>query len=79
MGGYFLPRMSRIFNVVESRPARLEISGERPERWNLTELAEQFGITRHAYMHGFHATPFAYIPKSNAFALSSRYMRVFPR
>ena len=59
--------------VVESRPARLVILGEGPERRNLTDLTEQLGMSRYVDMPGFLGNPFAYMSKSNVFALSSRY------
>ena len=59
--------------VVHSRPARLVILGEGPERRNLTEHAERLGITQHFDMPGFCLNPFAYMSKSRVFVLSSRY------
>ena len=59
--------------VVASRPARLVILGEGPERQNLAALSERLGITRNIDMLGFRANPFAYMSKSNVFVLSSRY------
>ena len=59
--------------VMHSRPARLVILGEGPERRNLTELAERLGISQHFDLPGFRVNPFAYMSKSNVFVLSSRY------
>ena len=59
--------------VVACRPARLVILGEGPERQNLSGDAERLGITQHVDMPGFRVNPFAYMSKSNVFALSSRY------
>ena len=65
--------LSAFGQVMHSRPARLVILGEGPERRNLTELAERLGISRHFDMPGFRVNPFAYMSKSNVFVLSSRY------
>ena len=59
--------------VVACRPARLVILGEGPERQSLSVLTEQLGLTQHVEMPGFCANPYAYMSKSNVFALSSRY------
>ena len=59
--------------VVASRPARLVILGEGPERQNLAALSERLGITRNIDMLGFHVNPFAYMSKSRVFVLSSLY------
>ena len=59
--------------VVDSRPARLIILGEGPERQNLSALAERLNISQYLDMPGFRVNPFAYMSKSNVFVLSSRY------
>ena len=59
--------------VVGSRPARLVILGEGPERQNLAVLAERLGLSQHFDMPGFHLNPFAYMSKAKVFVLSSRY------
>ena len=66
--------MIRAFSqVVDSRPARLVILGEGPERDNLAGLASQLGISEQVDMPGFRMNPFAYMSKSRVFVLSSRY------
>jgi len=59
--------------VVTARPARLMILGEGPERGNLAALAERLGISQYVEMPGFLPNPFAYMSKSKAFVLSSRF------
>ena len=59
--------------VVSSRPARLVILGEGPERGNLLRLAEQLGIAELVDLPGFQANPFAYMSKSKLMAHSSVY------
>ena len=59
--------------VVESRPARLVILGEGPERENLLELASRLGIAEKVDLPGFKTNPFAYMARASAFVLSSRY------
>ena len=59
--------------VVASRPSRLVILGEGPERRNLTALSERLGISQHIELPGFHGNPFAYMSKSSVFVLSSKY------
>lgn len=59
--------------VVVSRPARLVILGEGPERQSLSELAERLGISQYFDMPGFMVNPFAYMSRSKLFVLSSRY------
>ena len=59
--------------VLQSRPARLVILGEGPERDNLVGFAERLGISEHVDMPGFKTNPFAYMSKSTVFVLSSRY------
>ena len=58
--------------VIVSRPARLVILGEGPERQNLAKLAERLDISSHIDMPGFHLNPFAYMSRSQVFVLSSR-------
>ena len=60
-------------HVVASRPARLVIVGEGPDRRNLTALAERLEISQHFDMPGFRNNPFAYMSKSRVFVLSSKY------
>ena len=59
--------------VVQSRPARLLILGEGPERDNLLQLAERYGIADKVDLPGFKANPFAYMSMASVFVLSSRY------
>ena len=59
--------------VVRSRPARLVILGEGPERENLFDLAESLDVSQHMDLPGFEVNPFAYMSRSSVFVLSSRY------
>lgn len=68
------PSLLKAFaQIISSRPARLVVLGEGPERRKLTALAEQLGIARHIDMPGFRLNPFAFMSKASAFVLSSRY------
>ena len=59
--------------LVQSRPARLVMLGEGPERENLMQLARRYGIAQHVELPGFKLNPFAYMSRANVFVLSSRY------
>ena len=57
--------------VVRSRPARLIILGEGPDREKLTALAREFGIADLADFPGFVHNPYSYMSRASVFALSS--------
>ena len=59
--------------VTESRPARLIVLGEGPERENLLQLAESYGKSQQVDLPGFMTNPFAYMARASVFVLSSRY------
>jgi len=59
--------------VTESRPARLIVLGEGPERENLLRLAESYEVSQQVDLPGFMTNPFAYMYRASAFVLSSRY------
>ena len=59
--------------VLRSRPARLVILGEGPERENLLDMAERLEVSQHVDLPGFKINPFAYMSRSSALVLSSRY------
>ena len=59
--------------VCRTRPARLVILGVGPERENLLVLAEGLNVSQHVDLPGFEVNPFAYMSRSKAFVLSSRY------
>ena len=66
------PTLLRAFaRVLGSRPARLVILGEGPNRNMLTSLADELGIAESVDLPGFTANPFAYMARSRVFALSS--------
>ena len=68
------PTLLRAFSeVLKSRPARLVILGEGPDRDNLTALARQLGIANRVDFPGFESNPFAWMARARVFALSSRY------
>lgn len=56
----------------ETRPARLVILGEGPERRSLEQLARQLGIARDVDLPGFTANPYAFMARADVFALASR-------
>ena len=68
------PTLLRAFaEVARSRPARLVILGQGPERESLLELAGRLGIEDRIDMPGFDVNPFRYMARASVFVLSSRY------
>ena len=66
------PTLLRAFaEVVQSRPARLVILGEGPDREKLTALARELGIAGLADFPGFVDNPYSYMSRAGVFALSS--------
>ena len=59
--------------VTESRPARLIVLGEGPERENLLRLADSYGMSQQVDLPGFMTNPFAHMSRASVFVLSSRY------
>ena len=59
--------------VIESRPARLIVLGEGPERDNLLWMAESHGLAQQVDLPGFMINPFAYMARASVFVLSSRH------
>ncbi|MCE2424531.1 MAG: glycosyltransferase [Pseudomonadales bacterium] len=59
--------------LVSSRPARLVVLGEGPQRAELIQLAATLGIARNVDFAGFKVNPFAYMSKARMVVLSSRY------
>ena len=68
------PTLLRAFaEVARSRPARLVILGQGPEREGLLALAARLGIAERFDLPGFDVNPFRYMARASVFALSSRY------
>lgn len=59
--------------LAKSRPARLVLLGEGPERRNLIALARHLEIAHAVDFPGFEINPFAFMAKASAFVLSSVY------
>ena len=59
--------------VVKSRPARLVVLGEGPDREELTNLADRLGIGSFVDFVGFRLNPFSYMSRARVVVLSSRY------
>ena len=57
----------------ESRPARLAVLGEGPERPALEALARELGIAGDVVLPGFRINPFAWMARASVFALSSSF------
>lgn len=57
----------------ESRPARLAVLGEGPERPVLEALARELGIAADVILPGFRINPFAWMARARVFALSSTF------
>ena len=68
------PTLLRAFARVRStRPARLVILGEGPERGRLEALVEELELTQDVSLPGATPNPYAYMARSTAFILSSRW------
>ena len=68
------PTLLRAFaEVARSRPARLVILGQGPDREGLLELAARLGIEDRFDLPGFDVNPFRYMARASVFVLSSRY------
>lgn len=69
------PTLLRAFAkvVLKSRPARLIILGEGPDRCALRHIAEELGATKAVDFQGFVSNPFAYMSRADVFVLSSLY------
>ena len=59
--------------MAKSRPARLVILGEGPERNALAGLARELGVAGRVALPGFVANPFAWMARARVFALSSTH------
>ncbi len=68
------PTLIRAFARIRSiRPARLVILGEGPEQPNLERLIVELGLQDDILLHGFAENPYAFMSKTSAFVLSSRW------
>lgn len=59
--------------VLATRPARLLILGEGPQREALVSLAHELGVADAVSLPGFVANPFAYLGRAAVFVLSSAW------
>lgn len=59
--------------VRQTRPARLLILGEGPERHALEALIRQLGLEQEVSLPGFVANPYPYMSRASLFVLSSRW------
>jgi glycosyltransferase involved in cell wall biosynthesis len=57
----------------QSRPARLLILGEGPERPMLEALLAQLGVEQDVSLPGFVKNPYPYMARASVFAMSSRW------
>ncbi|WP_155996899.1 MULTISPECIES: glycosyltransferase [unclassified Thioalkalivibrio] len=57
----------------QTRPLRLIILGDGPERANLERLADELGIRQDIHMPGFAANPLKYMVRASVFVLTSRW------
>lgn len=68
------PTLLRAFaRVVESRPARLVVLGEGPERARLEALVSELGLGDSVELPGATSNPYAFMARAVAFVLSSRW------
>jgi glycosyltransferase involved in cell wall biosynthesis len=64
----------RAFQIARrTRPLRLIILGDGPERTNLEALAKQLDIHTDVHMPGFESNPLRFMVNANVFALTSRW------
>lgn len=67
------PTLLRAFATLrQTRPARLLILGEGPQRSALQSLATELGVTEYVAMPGFGPNPLAAMSRAAAFVLTSR-------
>lgn len=59
--------------ILKSRPAKLIVLGEGPDKARLTDLARQLGIHRSVDFVGFQTNPFAFMARAQVFVLSSAF------
>lgn len=68
------PTLLRAFSLVRARrPVRLLILGEGPERERLEALTRELDLTSDVSLPGATTNPYAYMARSTAFILSSRW------
>jgi glycosyltransferase involved in cell wall biosynthesis len=68
------PTLIRAFSQVrQSRPARLIILGEGPDRPALEALVNQLGLGADVALPGFVENPYAYMSRASVFVLCSRW------
>lgn len=66
------PTLLRSFaRLLAKRPATLVILGEGPLRTELTELADELGVSQHVIMPGFANNPYAWMRRADLFVMSS--------
>lgn len=66
------PTLLRAFAAVrKTRPARLMVLGDGPDRGRLAALARELGIQDDVDFRGFQSNPFAWMARAQVFALSS--------
>lgn len=69
----FATLLRAIALVLKSRPVRLLLLGDGPERARLESLAAELGISESVDFHGFVPNPFPFIARSQLFVLSSAW------
>jgi len=68
------PMLIRAFDLVrQSRPARLIILGEGPDRGRIEEAVAHLGLTAEVSLPGSESNPYRYMSRSAVFALSSQW------
>lgn len=68
-----LSAFARLPEIIESRPLRLIIVGDGPERENLSEQAQQSGIAKRIRWTGWQQQTEAYIKMADVFVCPSRH------
>ena len=68
------PTLIKAFGLVRaSRPARLVILGDGPDREDLQALIDELGLNDDVELHGYTDNPYAFFSRAAAFVLSSRW------
>ena len=65
--------LQALARVVQSRPARLLILGEGPERDRLEARVTELSLDEHVQLPGATSNPYAYMARATAFVLPSRW------
>ena len=69
----FMTLLRAFHRVSSSRPARLVILGEGPQRNRLERFVRRMGMAERTSLPGWAPNPFAYMNRASVFVVSSKY------